>query len=53
MALLAMAPVLAPGMNAHRQEERRAEMFPITLTARYTRYLLTSLATAVFGWSMQ
>jgi hypothetical protein len=51
--------VVGEGACAHsridrpRQEETSAEMFPTTLTARYTRYLLTSLATAIFGWSMQ
>lgn len=41
------------GNERPHQEERRAEMVTMTLAARYTRYLLTSLATAIFGMQMQ
>jgi hypothetical protein len=34
------------------EDERSPEMTTVKLTARYARYLLTSLATVAFGLSM-
>jgi hypothetical protein len=41
---------VGPGRPGPRsRSERRLEMTTLRITARYARYLLTSLATVVFG----